>query len=66
MSEVQRLVDEGNALLAEIDRVVAEQEKKRTWGSMALSSFRSDNFHHAMEKFDQAAKLRKAEEEGTL
>lgn len=66
MSEADRLIAEGQALLKAIDDLDAEQEKERTWGSMALSSFRSDNFHLALEKFRQADELLQAEENAKL
>lgn len=66
LSESQRVFDEGLAMLDKIDEVRAQQDKERTMGSMALSSYCEDMFHHAMDKFHLAFELRKAAEDGKL
>lgn len=66
VSEIQRLMDEGHAILLMMDAVDAREEKQRTMGSMALSSYRSDMYHRALGKFNQALELHKAGEEGKL
>lgn len=53
----ESLVAEGNAILADLDAVVAREERERTMGSMALSSYRYDMYHKAMGKFHEAYEL---------
>lgn len=53
-SEYDRLVDEGKALLDELDAFNEREEKERTMGSMASSSYRSDMFRRAVDKFREA------------
>ena len=66
MNEVQKLIDEGVAMLDMIDAVEAREEKERTMGSMALSSYCEDMFQQAMAKVHEAYSLCKPEEDGTL
>ncbi len=54
-SEAERLVAEGNAILAELDALNEREDKERTMGSMAISSIRSDWYHRAMAKFSEAS-----------
>ena len=62
-TEIERLINEGNAILRGLD-VLGEQQSKveRTWGSMALSSYRSDKYQEAMRKFHEAFELDKEAE----
>ncbi len=64
--EIEQLVAEGHAILLMIDAVDAREEKQRTMGSMALSSYRSDMYHKARDKFNQACALQLREEKGRL
>jgi hypothetical protein len=53
----EELMDEGHAILARLDEVNEREDKERTMGSMALSSYRSDMYHRAMAKFNEALEL---------
>jgi hypothetical protein len=57
LDEVDRLIEEGNAHLSSIDRVESESKKDKSWGSMAITSFKSGAFYQAMEKFRQAGEI---------
>lgn len=61
-SKAEQLIDEGHATLLMIDAVNAREEKQRTMGSMALSSYRSDMYHKAMQKFHEAYELEEKEQ----
>lgn len=55
--EAQRLIDEGRAILTELDAFNEQEEVERTMGSMASSSYRSDMYHRAMAKFKEASDM---------
>ena len=63
-SKADQLVDEGKAILDELDALEDRESKKRTMGSMALSSYRSDRYHEAMRKFHEAYEIEKRDEDG--
>lgn len=54
---IDRLLAGGDSFLAMIDEVNAREEQGRTMGSMALSSYRSDLFCRAMDKYEAAIAL---------